>query len=192
MESNLAYKAFETERWSEMIGGKIVMMSPASLNHNRVVTNITRIFGNHLTDRTCEVFTDGAPVYLTDEDYYIPDVMIVCDPSKAKPDGVHGAPDLVVEVLSPGTLKYDRGRKKDIYEKCGVREYWIVDPANKTVEQYLLQDGKFVLHNSYAILPDWMLKRMVPEDQAAASTEFKCSLYDDLVIRLEDVFAKVP
>lgn len=190
MNNNLAY---EEERWEEVIDGKIVMMSPASLDHNRVVRNITSMFDRYLKGRTCEAFPDGVALYLTDNgDYFIPDMMVVCDPDKVKKDGIHGAPDLVVEILSPGTAKNDRGRKKDDYEKSGVKEYWIVSPSDKLVEQYLLQDGKFALHETYAILPDWMLDRMKPEARAAVATSFKCCLYDDLTINLEDIFARVP
>ena len=188
MNGSLAY---QDDRWEEMIGGRLIMMAPASINHNRVIGNIFGLFNSFLKGRTCEPFTDGVATYLTEEDYYIPDVMVVCDPDKVQSDGVHGAPDLVVEVLSPGSAHYDRGRKKDVYEACGVKEYWIVDPANKTVEQHLLRDGKLTLDNAYAILPDWMLKRMRPEARDAVVTEFKCSLYDDLTITLEDVFARV-
>ena len=189
MGENLAY---QEERREERIDGKVVLMAPASMNHNRVVRNISRILDSHLQGRTCEAFTDGAAVYLTEEDFYIPDVMVVCDPSKVQEDGIHGAPDLVVEILSPSTATYDRGRKKDMYEKCGVREYWIVNPADKTVEQYFLRDGRFSLHETYAILPDWMLSRMRTEDLVRVKKAFQCSLYDDLVISLEDIFARVP
>ena len=189
MENNLAFQ--EEAQWEEMIDGKIVMMAPASMNHNRAVRNISNIFVNYLKGKTCETFTDGAAVYLTEEDYYIPDVMVVCDPDKVKDDGVYGAPDLVVEILSPGTVRHDRGRKKDVYECSGVREYWLVNPADKTVEQYILEDGKLTLRETCALLPDWMLARIKPEVRAAVVTEFRCSLYDDLVIRLEDVFARI-
>ena len=82
---------------------------------------------------------------MSDEDYYIPDFMVVCDPDKIQPDGVHGAPDLVVEVLSPSTMNNDLGRKKDVYERAGVKEYWIVSPVEKAITVYRLQEGRFVL-----------------------------------------------
>ena len=189
MNQNLAYRE---EFWEELIGGKLVAMSPRpAINHSRVSGNIYTIFGSFLRGKPCEAFADGVDLYLSEENQYIPDGMVVCDPDKIRPNGVYGAPDLVVEILSPSTARYDRGQKKDAYEKYGVREYWIVDPANKTVEQYLLRDGKLHLHEAYAILPDWMLETMKPEERAAVVTEFSCSLFDDLTIRLEDVFARV-
>ena len=114
--------------------------------------------------------------------------MVVCDRSKIKPDGVYGPPDLVVEVLSPSTARNDRMHKKDVYERCGVQEYWLVSPADQFIEVYWLEDGRFVLHDTYTQYPDWALARMTDEEKAAVVTEFKCRLFDDLVIRLEDIF----
>ena len=189
MNQNLAYRE---EFWEELIDGKLVAMSPRpSVNHHFVSSNIYTLFDRYLRGKSCTPFADGVDLYLSEENQYIPDGMVVCDPDKIRPNGVYGAPDLVVEILSPSTARYDRGQKKDAYEKYGVREYWIVDPANKTVEQYLLRDGKLHLHEAYAILPDWMLEKMKPEERAAVVTEFSCSLFDDLTIRLEDVFARV-
>ena len=189
MNSNLAYREESRE---ELIGGQVVAMSPSpSVNHNRVASNIFYLFRHHLKGRKCEPFADGTDLYLTEEDIYVPDFMVVCDPDKVKQDGVHGAPDLVVEVLSPSTAKNDRGRKKDVYEACGVQEYWIVSSTDKLVEQYLLHNGRFELHAVYALHPDWVLKKMSDKERAEAVTEFQCSLYDDLTIRLEDVFDRM-
>lgn len=189
MSSNLAY---QDPPWEELIDGKVVLMSPRpAVDHYRVSFNISKIFSNFLHGRPCEPFGDGIDLYLTETDHFIPDGMIVCDPDKIRSDGVYGAPDLVVEVLSPSTARYDRGRKKDVYERCGVREYWIVSPTDKMVEQYFLEDGKLVLHDVYAVHPDWFLEKMREEERAAVVTEFKCSLYDDLIIKLDDIFYRV-
>jgi len=185
MSGNLAYRE---ERREELIDGKIVAMSPASTNHTFTSGNIYLIFGNYLHGKKCTPISDGSTVYLTDEDHFVPDMMVVCDPDKIKPDGIHGAPDLVVEVLSPSTAKNDRAHKKEVYAKCGVQEYWIVDPANKSVEVYRTNGIELVLHDVYALHPDWMLARMSEKERAAVVTHFKCGLFDDLDISLEDVF----
>lgn len=185
MSGNLAY---QEERREELIGGKVVMMSPAASDHNRIAGNIYFLFRQYLKGKTCEPFGDGEKVFLTKTDHYVPDFMIVCDPEKVKPDGVHGAPDLVAEILSPSTAKNDKAVKKDVYAQCGVREYWIVSPGDKTVEQYLLREGKFVLNAVYALCPDWMLKGMTEEERSRVQSRFKCSLYDDLDISLDDIF----
>ena len=184
METNLAY---QEEFREELINGEIVAMSPAASNHNRIAGDIYGIFWNYLKGKKCEPFGDSEAVYLTETDHFIPDFMIVCDSDKIKSNGVHGAPDLVVEVLSPGTAKNDRGRKMEVYGTCGVREYWIVSPGEKTVEQYIQDNGRLVLNGVYFVPPDY-----TPEKELAGiAKEFRCSLFDDLAIRLEDIFLRV-
>lgn len=185
MSDNLAY---QEERREELIGGNVVMMSPASAEHVYTAGSIYNIFKNYLKGKNCVPFSDGLLVHLTDENKFVPDMMVVCDRSKIKSDGVHGAPDLVVEVLSPSTAKDDRTRKKEVYEACGVPEYWLVSPTDKSIEVYLLESGKYILHDVYTVRPDWVLKQMTDEERAAIVTEFKCHLYDDLIIRLDDIF----
>lgn len=185
MNGNLAY---QEERREELINGEIVMMSPASTGHTYVADNIFYIFKSYLKGKKCIPFGDGILVHLTDDDMFVPDVMVICDRGKIKPDGVYGAPDLVVEVLSPSTAKNDRTRKMETYERCGVREYWLVSPSDKFIEVYWLDGGKFALHDIYTQHPDWMLAQMSDVEKNAVVTEFKCRLFDDLIIRLDDIF----
>ncbi len=185
MNTNLAYR---DEPREELIDGEIVMMAPASANHGFTAFNIARLFGNYLYGKKCTPIADGMMVYLTNTDHFIPDMMIVCDPDKIKPDGVHGAPDLVVEVLSPSTAKNDKTHKKDVYARCGVREYWLVNPVDKSVEVYRTDGTEYTLYDIYALRPDWELAQMSEEERAAVKTHFKCSLFDDLDISLEDIF----
>ena len=190
MNTNLAYQdEFQRE---ELIDGKIVAMSPRpAWNHISVAGNIYYLFAHYLRKKKCVPIADGMDLYLSEKDHFIPDVMIVCDPDKIKHNGVHGAPDLVVEVLSPSTAKNDKGYKKEAYAAAGVKEYWIVSPNDKLLEQYLLKDGQFILHDVYVIHPDYELTKMTEEERAALVTEFKCSLFDDLLISLEDIFRRV-
>ena len=116
--------------------------------------------------------------------------MIVCDRSKIKNDGIHGAPDLVVEVLSPSTMMNDRGPKMRHYAAAGVKEYWLVSPLARSVEVYLQQDGQLVLDTVYHDIPEWEYEKMEPEGQAEIHKDIKVSLYDDLVIHIRDVFHK--
>ena len=116
---------------------------------------------------------------------------MVLNPEQIQLDGVHGAPDLVIEVLSPSTSRQDKIYKKDVYERCGVREYWIVSPQERMVEQYVLEDGKFVLRDVYQQYPDYRLERMTDAEKAALVTEFRCTLFPDLAIRLDDIFGNL-
>ena len=189
MNTNLAY---ELEPEVEIINGKAVMMASPTINHIFIAGNVHTLFNVYLRGKRCVPFPDGTTLFLESGEEYKPDMMVVCDPDKMKEtDGVHGAPDLAVEVLSPSTARNDKGRKKDAYERCGVREYWIVDPANRAVEQYALENGRFVLLDVYQERPSYLLDKMTEEERAAVKTEFKCTLFDDLTIRLEDVFYRV-
>ena len=191
MNPNMAYN-YDDDYRSELINGKIIMMSPRPVfNHVTVASNIYRIFANYLKGKSCTPFDDGFDLYLTKKDHFVPDAMVVCDPDKIHNDGVHGAPDLVVEVLSPSTAKRDKTYKKQVYEQCGVQEYWIVDVDSKRLEQYLLQEGQLQLVEVYSVYPDYIWNKMTAEEQAAVPLELKCSLYDDLLIKLEDVFERV-
>lgn len=183
MSGNLAY---QEELREELLNGKIVMMSSPSVNHNRVAANIFFAFRGYLKGKTCETFIDGVDVYITGEDRVIPDVMIVCNKNIIQPDGIHGAPDLIVEVLSPSTAKNDRGYKKDLYEKCGVKEYWIVDPTLRSIETYLLSDGKYKLDGFYGIFPNAL--GITEKERAESKKEIPVSLYDDFCIPLEEIF----
>lgn len=187
MSDNLAY---QEEIWEELINGEVVAMSPRPVfNHNHIAFNIAVIFQSYLRGKRCTVIPDGTDLYLTEKDRFVPDMMVVCDREKIQKDGVHGAPDLVVEVLSPSTAKNDRIGKKKVYEACGVGEYWLVDPENRTIEQYLPQDGKLELNTVYVSYTEDTLERMREEERAAVETHFKCSLYDDFDIALDDIFS---
>ena len=164
MNSNLAYREEQRE---ELIGGKIVAMTPASTNHTFVSGNIHGIFWHYLRGKKCTPISDGSTVYLTDEDHFVPDMMVVCDPDKIRPTGIYGTPDLVVEVLSRSTMRNDRTHKKEVYARCGVREYWLVNPIDKSVEVYRTNGTEFVLHNIYMLYSDWELKEKMMRVVAA-------------------------
>lgn len=177
------------EGWrEEIINGERVTMPRLSFNHNQTAFNIALLFRNYLEGCQCTPISKGMDLYLSEENLFVPDFMIVSDPDMLRPDGVHGAPDLVVEVLSPGILRNDRGFKKEVYQKCGVREYWLVNPIDKSVEIYIAEDSAFALYDVFALRPDWELARMSEEERDAVVTHFKCSLFDDLDISLDDIF----
>jgi len=176
----------------ERIEGRTYLMSPRPRGkHHRVQYNIGRLFGNYLEGKTCMAFDDGMEVHLDDKNVYIPDAMIVCDRSILTDKGVFGAPDLVVEVLSPSTMTNDRGVKMRHYAAAGVKEYWLVVPEVKTVEVYYNENGRFELHKTYSLYDAWDLEQMKEEERAEAQKGIKVSLYDDFVVSLEDIFMDV-
>lgn len=183
-------KTFDQEnRREELICGKVVAMSPSpGWNHVSIADNIYTFFSSYLRGKKCRAISDGFDLYLDDDNIFIPDMMVVCDRDKIKQRGVYGAPDLVVEILSPSTGKRDRWQKKNAYESSGVPEYWIVDPKAKSIEAYLLSDGKYILDGMYSYRTDEEIQDLTDDDRAAVATEIKCHLYDDFTIPLADIF----
>jgi len=171
----------------ELLNGQPMAMASGTANHSNVAVNIISLFKNYLRGKFCRVYAE-LDVHLSDNDRFRPDVMVVCKQDIIKKNGVHGAPDLVVEVLSPSTIKRDRGYKMQLYAKSGVKELWLVDSENRTIETYLLQNEIYELDNGYALLPDYILEKMSDEDKAEIIHEFNPSIFKDMVIRVEDVF----
>ena len=188
MSAELAYQE-EYERY-EVINGEVYMMSSPNTNHTRVNSNIQGIFDRYLDGKRCESF-DNLNLFLDDENYYIPDVMIVCNPDIVEEDGIHGVPDLVVEILSKSTADRDRNEKFAKYEKYGVKEYWIVDPFMRCVDVYHLVEGKFVKSCSCQFYTEKELTRLSDSDKAKIVHEIKVSLYDDFVVNVKDIFKRV-
>ena len=114
--------------------------------------------------------------------------MIVCNRSILHEDAVYGAPDLVVEVLSPSTAKNDRGPKMRHYAEAGVKEYWIVTPIGKTVEVYYNHDGRFDIDAVYTDFSDHDLERMDDDDRKDVRLEIPVSLYEDFFVKVRDIF----
>ena len=180
---------------TELIDGKIFMMSPRPrVEHATVCTNIASEFRSYLKGKTCRAFCDGVDVFLDENNRFIPDTMIVCNPDIIKHDGIHGAPDLVVEVLSKKKKKNDRSKKKYTYAKYGVKEYWIVDVWSKSVEVYYNQDNWFVLDNIYYYLTDKEIaeNNNMPDNDIDKIKEYtdsiKVSICDNLIVKLKDMF----
>ena len=188
MSGALALK-YDQESY-EIINGETYMMSRPNTNHMKIELNIATLFKNYLKGKKCEPFNES-DVFLSDDTNIVPDVMIVCDPEKIEEDGIHGAPDLVVEILSPSTEKRDKIDKLRLYEKHGVKEYWIVDPKNFSVDVYLLQEGKFIRDNTYKYFTDEIYQSLSERDKADVFSEIKVSLYDDFFVNVADIFERV-
>ena len=182
---------FKEKRKFEILGGKIYNMARGTPNHNTIITNISRIFGNFLRGKKCRLFSDGVDVKFDEENTTVPDVMIVCNRDIITKNRIEGAPDLIVEVLSPSTAINDIGYKKDLYEKYGVKEYWIVNQADRSIQVYVLINGGYKLDRLYMVYEDWALYGMDDEEKSGIIKEFKTSLYGDLLISVEEVFENV-
>lgn len=132
----------DDERW-EVIDGAAYDMTPSpSFQHQKVAGAFHAILREKLKGTRCVAAIAPLDVYLDDFNFVQPDVLVVCDEKKIR-DRIFGAPDLVVEVLSPSTSVKDRREKKNLYEKFGVREYVIVHPEEMLVERFFLGERGF-------------------------------------------------
>lgn len=133
----------DDQRW-ELIDGVAYAMSPGpSASHQRLVLKLGSRFERHFSGKTCTPYIAPFDVVLDETNVVQPDLFVVCDRDKITDANVSGAPDLIIEILSPSSLMRDRREKKSLYERFGVREYLIVHPSDETVERYLLIDGYY-------------------------------------------------
>lgn len=168
----------EDERW-ELIDGIPYNMTPApSPKHQEILGELYRQISNYLVGKTCRPYLAPFDVRLfpnekqNDNNIVQPDLTIICDLSKIMKNGCEGVPDLVIEILSPSTAKKDRSEKKRLYQRAGVREYWIVDPLHHTIEVFTLSDqGKYGEAELYG-----------KED------EIKVGMFDELTISSQTIF----
>lgn len=144
------YKGWDDgQRW-ELIGGEAFCMSPApSVRHQAVVG---RLFGQLLQDfqgKPCEPFVAPVDVRLSTKDVVQPDILVICDQSKILDSHIEGPPDLVVEVISPSSVRHDRIRKLRLYAEHGVREYWLVQPYPAMIEVLELAGEHYRVAGAY-------------------------------------------
>ena len=137
----------DDERW-ELIDGVAYAMAPApSWDHQAVSMKLTDQFLRILRGGPCMVFAAPFDVRLNadgaDDTVVQPDLVIICDSSKISRKVCDGAPDMVIEIMSPSTFRRDRIEKFRLYERYGVREYWIVDPESKILQTHILENGKY-------------------------------------------------
>jgi Uma2 family endonuclease len=174
------YRKFPEEEQWELIEGMPISMSPApSPKHQDIVGQLYRKFSDFLEETSCRVFIAPFDVRLfadnkKDEEIrnvVQPDVSIICDPAKIDDYGCKGSPNLIVEVLSPATAKKDRLEKKRLYREAEVREYWIVDPTNETVEVFLLEGAEYIENGVYSKVDSVSVR-----------------IFDNLTIELQQIF----
>ncbi len=164
----------------ELIEGVPVEMPMPLRIHQEVRGNLGIQLANYARGKVCEVFFVPLAVRLFERDgdrpedvdtMVVPDIIVVCDPSKLDDIGCKGAPDLVMEILSPSTTRHDKFTKFNLYQRAGVREYWIVDPGDKTVQVFVLEDGHYAA-----------------KDFGAAGDQVRVNVLEDYTIDLSQVF----
>jgi Uma2 family endonuclease len=173
------YKAWELDEGErfELIEGTAYALAAPNDFHQAILTELVRQMANYLHGKPCKLRPAPYDVRLfyaedeSDDTVVQPDISVICDEKKRGPEGCRGAPDLVVEVLSPSNIAEEMVRKFNLYMKAGVREYWIVEPKSQTVQSFVLENGAYTgtVYDSGAVLPS--------------------AIFEGLSISLQDVFA---
>lgn len=142
----------------EIINGEAFMMATPSSQHQEISMELTRQLANFLEGKQCKVYPAPFGVRLFEQDgdkpkdvdtVVEPDISVICDRSKIDKYGCKGAPDLIIEILSPSTRRHDRLVKLNLYQRAQVREYWIVDPDNKSVQVFIQDNGILKIREDY-------------------------------------------
>jgi len=174
------YLLWQFQERVELIKGRVFKMSPApNMSHQRVSGNLSRELLNYFYKKNCQVCIAPFDVRLPVKDkkgrqstVVQPDICVICDESKLDEQGCNGAPDWVIEILSPGNSRMEMREKFRVYEEAGVREYWIVNPTERIVLQYVLNEA-----GQYSGLAP-----------AGEEDQLRPHIFPDLVIDLKEVF----
>ena len=157
----------------QLIGGELIMTPATTPYHQIIAQNLNRELLKLQEKKIGKVLFAPIDVYLSETETYQPDLIFIVNERRniIGEDKIEGAPDLVIEILSPGTAYYDLKHKMRVYEKKGVREYWIVDPIEKSIELFTNKEGSFVLLN-----------------QAVGKGVVKSGIFDTLKVDLDNIF----
>ena len=176
------YLTWLDDKRRELINGFVHLMPPAPRRRHQGISSFLNysIF-NYLKNKECKIYSAPFDVRLpkkdetADEKIYTvvqPDISVICDPNKLDERGCIGAPDLIVEILSPSTAKKDMNDKFILYQESGVKEYWIVNPNDENINVFLLDTkGKYQLIGMYA-----------------GDMKIKVNIFENLEIKLEEIF----
>lgn len=167
------YLQLEENPNQQLINGKLIMSPSPSLIHQKVLKILTRIIDEHAIKKGDEIFFAPMDVHLDQKNVPQPDLVYVLKKNLAKLSdrGIEGAPDLIVEIISPSNSYIDRYEKKSLYQQFKVKEYWIIDPGNLTLEVYQLVNKEYKM-------AQYLVKK----------GEVKSPLLKDLKLVLEAVF----
>jgi len=191
------------ERWELIDGVAYDMCAAPSRRHQAISVVLSMYFSNCFKGKPCKVYVAPFDVVLPDkgtDDWrdsitvVQPDLVVICDKSKLTDEGCLGAPDLVVEIISPYTSKKDIKEKFDLYEREGVREYWIVYPGDRAVQVYALTEKGFYDEGRIFDLSNQRVKATgsagPTRAAVSAGTTVNSVLFPDLSIPLEELFAE--
>lgn len=152
-ENKLSFEAFlemesKSDNFLEFIDGKIYLQASPSTIHQRISRKISTIFDIYFSDKECEPFVAPYDIILKNDDEMtqnkvIPDLSVICDKSGLNEKNYIGVPALIVEILSPSTAWIDISKKLELYQRFGIKEYWVISPKNSNVQIFNLNEEGF-------------------------------------------------
>ena len=178
----------------EIIEGVKFMAPSPGFGHVNVTANLIGIIGVYARiNKLGMAFADHFDVHFPDGNVFQPDFIFVNTENanllfKSKANTIHGVPDMVAEIFSRSTMKRDVGIKKDVYERNGVKEYWIIDPWRETIDVYLLRDGKYELDGHYENWSDDELLRLPEEERAKIEMEIPVAVLNGFKVKIRNIF----
>ena len=178
----------------EIIEGVKFMAPSPGMAHVNVTANLVTIIGGYARINKLGIaFADNFDVHFPDGSLFKPDFIFISAANEKlflgnKRSTLHGVPDMVAEIFSPSTMKRDLGIKKDIYERNGVKEYWIIDPYRETIDVYLLREGKYELDGHYENYSDNELEELPEEERASVKPEVPVALLDGFKVKIKNIF----
>ena len=178
----------------EIIEGVKFMAPSADAWHNNAAGKLYLLIGMYAaTNKLGLVFTDSMDVHFPDGNLLKPDFSFISAANDKivvdnKHKTIHGVPDMVAEVFSRSTMKRDFTIKKDIYERSGVKEYWLINPWSESIEVYLLRDGKYFLDDVYQNYSDEDLKVLTDEERAEVKFEIPVAVLDGFKVKIKNIF----
>lgn len=178
----------------EIIEGVKFMAPSPGWGHVNVTANLVTIINGYARINKLGVaIADNFDVHFPDGNLFKPDFIFVSAENakrlfEKRDSTLHGVPDMVAEILSRSTMKRDVGIKKDVYERNGVKEYWIIDPWRETVDVYLLRDGKYELDGHYENWSDDELLRLTEEERAEVQMEVPVAVLDGFKVKIRNIF----
>ena len=171
---------------TEKINGIIYNMSPSGgFRHSQINGNIYFALMKQLKNIVCTASVENLDLYLSDNEYVIPDIMLICDRNKIKKDKYRGVPRFIVETLSPATSLKDKTVKKEKYAQLGVDEYWIISPKERSVEIYYLNNGVYDLVSFYILVDD------AEDEDYNAETVLTLKAVPKVSIVLKEIFENI-
>lgn len=186
--------AFDTRDDYEIIEGEKIMAPSPGMRHVNVTANLVTVINGYARIKKLGMaFADNFDVHFPDGSLFRPDFIFVSAENAKKlfaneNSTLHGVPDMVAEIFSRSTMKRDVGIKKDVYERNGVREYWIIDPWSEYIQVYILRDGKYQLDDVYHNYSDDELSAMTEDERAKIEMEIPVDVLDGFKVKIRNIF----